>query len=37
MSQFLAGNQITLLRSGAAYFPALEAAIDAAQVFHAEL
>ena len=31
MSQFLAGNQITLLRSGAAYFPALEAAIDAAQ------
>ena len=31
MSQFLAGNQITLLRSGAAYFPALEVAIDAAQ------
>ncbi len=31
MSQFLAGNQITLLRNGAEYFPALEGAIDAAQ------
>lgn len=27
---FIAGNQITLLRSGAEYFPALEAAIDSA-------
>lgn len=31
MNQFLAGNQIKLLRNGAEYFPALEAAIDAAQ------
>lgn len=31
MSQFQTGNQITLLRNGAEYFPALEAAIHAAQ------
>ena len=31
MSQFLAGNQIILLRNGTAYFPALEAALDTAQ------
>lgn len=31
MSQFLTGNQITLLRNGAEYFPALEEAIDEAQ------
>ena len=30
MSQFFADNQITLLRNGAEYFPALEAAIEAA-------
>ncbi len=31
MNQLIAGNQISLLRNGAAYFPALEAAIDSAQ------
>jgi len=31
MSRFFAGNQITLLRNGTEYFPALEAAIEAAQ------
>jgi cardiolipin synthase A/B len=30
MSEYRAGNRITLLHSGAEYFPALEAAIDAA-------
>jgi cardiolipin synthase A/B len=30
MSEYRAGNRITLLRCGAEYFPALEAAIDAA-------
>ncbi|BAL23023.1 cardiolipin synthase ClsB [Azoarcus sp. KH32C] len=31
MSGFVGGNRITLLENGAAYFPALEQAIDAAQ------
>ena len=31
MIKFLGGNQLTLLQNGADYFPALEAAIDAAQ------
>jgi cardiolipin synthase A/B len=31
MTHFIDGNQIKLLRNGAEYFPALEAAIDAAQ------
>lgn len=31
MSRFFAGNQIALLRNGTEYFPALEAAIEAAQ------
>ena len=31
MSQFFAGNQITLLRNGTEYFPALEAAIEGAR------
>jgi cardiolipin synthase len=31
MIQFIGGNDIKLLRSGAEYFPALEAAIDSAQ------
>ncbi|HEX8013556.1 MAG TPA: cardiolipin synthase ClsB [Casimicrobiaceae bacterium] len=31
MERFVAGNRIVLLRSGAEYFPALEAAIDSAQ------
>jgi cardiolipin synthase A/B len=31
MSEFVAGNQIKLLRDGAEYFPALEAAIEAAE------
>lgn len=32
MSQLISGNQVTLLRNGVEYFPALEAAIRAAQV-----
>lgn len=31
MNQLIAGNQISLLRNGSAYFPALEAVIDSAQ------
>jgi cardiolipin synthase len=31
MKKFLAGNRITLLKNGAEYFPALEAAIDGAK------
>src|SRR5262245_43487201 len=31
-AHFLPGNRLTLLRAGAEYFPALEAAIDAAHV-----
>ena len=31
MNRFLPGNQLTLLRSGGEYFPALEAAIDEAE------
>jgi cardiolipin synthase len=31
MPQYVGGNQITLLRSGGEYFPALEAAIDSAE------
>ena len=31
MKKFLAGNRITLLKNGAEYFPALEAALDQAQ------
>ena len=30
MTHFIEGNQIKLLRNGAEYFPALEAAIDGA-------
>ncbi|MFM9912224.1 MAG: cardiolipin synthase ClsB [Methylophilaceae bacterium] len=30
MTRFISGNQVTLLRNGAEYFPALEAAIDEA-------
>ncbi|HWU82730.1 MAG TPA: cardiolipin synthase ClsB [Methylophilaceae bacterium] len=32
MNRYLSGNQITLLRNGAEYFPAIEAAIDAARL-----
>ena len=31
MTEFVSGNRITLLKSGAEYFPALAAAFDAAQ------
>ena len=31
MTHFIEGNQIKLLRNGAEYFPALEAAIDGAE------
>ena len=31
LNRFLSGNRITLLRSGAEYFPALEHAIDGAE------
>ena len=32
MTEFVSGNQIKLLRNGADYFPALEAAIDSARI-----
>ena len=32
MNEFVAGNRISLLRSGSEYFPALEAAIDGARL-----
>ncbi len=31
MTHFVGGNQLKLLRNGAEYFPALEAAIESAQ------
>jgi cardiolipin synthase len=31
LSRFIPGNQVTLLQSGEAYFPAIEAAFDRAR------